>query len=324
MSEDPSQSNTPLVLLINDEEWTSRSIESILKPEGFAVLRAYTGQQGLELASRMKLDLLLIDLRLPDVTGIDLCAQVRKLATVRPSTPIIVFSSGPIRRSEKLAAMSAGAWAVLDPPLDPQELLALMTPFIGAKRDADLALEMSYVDPLTGIYNVQGLMRRVSEMSGDTTRSQRPLACVVLGPSSPESEGTEHAEGPTFLTSPQPVDPEVTRELGHMILSVTRLSDAVGRVGENNFVIMAPGTDEAGAQRLAERVMQVVDGARADNKELRDVDLRAGLYVLSGTEPDTLIPEEFLRRATSALRGAQSGSGNGSNGSSRIRPFQEN
>lgn len=322
--QDPSKSAaTPLVLLINDEEWTTRSIESILKPEGYAVLRAYTGRQGLELASKMRLDLLLIDLRLPDITGIDLCAQMRRLPTVRPSTPILIFSSGSVRRSDRLAGFQAGAWSVIEPPLDPQELLALLHPFIAAKRDADAALEMSYVDPLTGFYNVQGLIRRVTEMSGDTTRSRRPLACVVLGPSGPGALGPEARDFPPD-TATHPANPDVTRSLGNMILSATRLSDAVGRVGENDFVIMAPGTDQEGALRLAERVMEAVDRASAQNADLRDIELKAGFYVVSGSEPDTLIPEEFLRRATSALRGAQAAGGKSGNGLSRIRPFQPN
>jgi hypothetical protein len=68
--------------------------------------------------------------------------------------------------------------------------------------------------------------------------------------------------------------------------------------------------------------MEAVDRAAAQNADLRDIELKAGFYVVSGSEPDTLIPEEFLRRATSALRGAQAGGGG--NGISRIRPFQPN
>lgn len=323
MSGHSTKAGTPLVLLVNDEEWTTRSIESILKPEGYAVLRAYTGRQGLELAAKMRLDLVLIDLRLPDITGIDLCAQMRRLPTVRPSTPILIFSSGSVKRSDRLAGLKAGAWNVLDPPIDPQELLALLGPYIAAKQDADAAIELSYVDPLTGFYNVQGLIRRVTEMSGDTTRSHRPLACVVLGPSGPAPMSSEATEFPQDTAS-HPADPDVTRSLGNMILSATRLSDAVGRVGENDFVIMAPGTDQEGAHRLAERVMEAVDRAASQNESLQQIDLKAGFYVVSGSEPDTLIPEEFLRRATSALRGAQSGTAGSSNGISRIRPFQDN
>ena len=44
---------SPTVLLIEDQEWTARSIESIFRPANFAVLKTYTGRQGLEVAARL-------------------------------------------------------------------------------------------------------------------------------------------------------------------------------------------------------------------------------------------------------------------------------
>jgi DNA-binding response OmpR family regulator len=187
MGESSLVPGTPLVLVINDEEWTTRSIESILKPHGYAVLMAYTGRQGLELASKIRPDILLVDLRLPDVTGIDLCARLRELPTVRPSTPMLLFTSGSIDRAERLAAFRSGAWGVLQPPFNPEELLAQLAPFAAAKQDADTAFDTSHLDPLTGFYNMRGLLRRVVEITADTARSRRPLACVALGPLKRES-----------------------------------------------------------------------------------------------------------------------------------------
>ncbi len=180
-----------LALLINDEEWTTRSIESILRPEGYAVLRAYTGRQGFELASRVDADLLMIDVQLPDISGIELIARLRQLPTVRPSVPIVVFTSGKMSRSQRLEAYCQGAWDILQPPFDPQELVARMEPYIRAKRDVDRAIEGADMDPQTGCYNARGLMRRLREVGAEARRSQRPLACVVLGPSSVEGTPTE-------------------------------------------------------------------------------------------------------------------------------------
>src|SRR5690606_3902115 len=58
---------TPLVLLIDDQEWTSRSIESILRPKGHVVLKAYTGQQALELVTKVNPDVVIVDVHLPDI-----------------------------------------------------------------------------------------------------------------------------------------------------------------------------------------------------------------------------------------------------------------
>jgi two-component system, cell cycle response regulator len=284
---------TPLVLVINDEEWTTRSIESILKPRGYAVLMAYTGRQGLELASKIRPDLLLVDLRLPDITGTDLCARLRELPTVRPSTPMLLFTSGSIDRSERMAAFKAGAWNVVQPPFHPEELLAQLEPLVSAKRDADQAFETSHLDPLTGFYNMRGLLRRVVEITADTARSRRPLACVALGPVKRKGDGESE------------VSEEFARSLGNILLSVTRLSDAVGRMGDDDFVIVAPGTDEEGAARLVERITGAVDEGSERDLGLKNLELRAGYYAARGEGSDTVVPEELLRRATDALRKAQ-------------------
>lgn len=317
MSETSGVAGTPLVLLINDEEWTTRSIESILKPEGYAVLRAYSGKQGLELASRIRPDLLLVDFRLPDITGIDLCSRLRDLPTIRPSTPILIFTSGSLRRQDELEGFRAGAWGMLSPPFNPEELVARLAPLVAAKRDADAALEASFLDPLTGFYNIQGLMRRVSEVSADTFRSHRPLACVVLGPRIEEE--TDSAELDLQAVSRLR---DATRDLGAMLVSTTRSSDALGRIGHSDFVIVAPGTDQAGALRLAERLLERIEGSGVtDSPGAAHLDLRAGLYSVSGDEAAAVIPEELLRRATLALRKAQAPA---SPAGSRIRAFEAN
>jgi PleD family two-component response regulator len=283
-----------LALLINDEEWTTRSIESILKPEGYAVLMAYTGRQGFELASRVDADLLLIDLNLPDINGIDLCSRLRKLPAVRASVPIVLFTSGAISRSQRLQAYRCGAWEVLQPPFDPQELVARLAPYVRAKRDADLALQGADIDPQTGCYNSRGLMRRLKELKAEARRSERPLACVVIGPSSVDPEAKAGFAGSDEGSG------DLMRKLGDLILSVTRASDAVARMAQNDFVILAPGTDREGADRLIARVLEGL--ARPDQP---DVSLQAGVCAVSGADADSPAPEEFLRRATSALRDAQ-------------------
>jgi PleD family two-component response regulator len=286
-----------LALLINDEEWTTRSIESILKPEGYAVLMAYTGRQGFELASRVDADLLLIDLQLPDITGIELCARLRGL--LRPSVPIVVFTSGAVTRSQRLQAFRAGAWDVLQPPFDSQELVARLAPYVRAKRDADQALQGADIDAQTGCYNSRGLMRRLKELGAEAKRSGRPLACVAIGPSSIDGSS---AKGPG-----QPADGEgafsgeFARRMGELLLSLTRASDAVARMAQTEFIIVAPGTDQEGADRLIARVLE---GAAEEGRPSPSI--KAGVCAISGAEADSpAAAEEFLRRATNALRDLQ-------------------
>lgn len=294
----PETSYTPLVLLIEDQEWTARSIESILSPHGYAVFKAYTGRQGLDIVRKMIPDLVLVDLRLPDMKGTDVLKQLAGVPTVYPSTPRILVSTSPISQAERLDALEAGAWDILRPPLDSQELTLRFGTWTRAKRDADEARERGLVDPLTGLYNFNGLLRRIDELVSDASRNERFISLVMLGP--PATEEPETGE---------PMPDHRARSLGRTLMSTARLSDAIGRVGEGEFVVIAPGTDPNGAARLAERMLEAAGGS--------EVPLRAGIYSTRRTKKEPVASLDLLSRATAALRQAQAGENGG-----RIKAYE--
>ncbi len=306
-----NSTGTPLVLLVNSEEWASRSFESILKPQGYVVLKAYTGHQGLGLAQKIRPDLIMIERRLPDMDGGEVSERMRELPTVRPSTPILAFTTGALTRKERLGLLKAGAWDVLNPPFDPEEVVARVECYVDAKRDTDAAMEQSDVDPLTGLYNLHGTMKRMTELLSAARRNGRDLACVVVGPA--HIEGNPAAGGEAGARLPEgvmgdgsEVGPDVTKPLADMMRATTRGSDAIGRIGDTDFVIVAPDIDEGGATRLAERLLEALEEHAKEDESLRTIQLKAGIYAVSRPEAGTnLVPESFLTHATTALRKAQ-------------------
>ena len=123
MTEAGLTSRPPLILLANEHEWAARSLETILGPHGYAVLRAYTGRQLLGLVRSAQPDLIMVDVRLPDMRGVDLCRALRDDPHFAEETPVILTSSGTPERKERLEAFKAGAWEVVSQPLDAELLL---------------------------------------------------------------------------------------------------------------------------------------------------------------------------------------------------------
>jgi len=276
----------PIVLLIEDQEWTARSLESILGPNGCAVFKAYTGHQGLDILRRVIPDLILVDCHLPDMTGAQVLQQLKEVPTVWPSTPRVLISTNPVSRSERMAVLEEGAWDVLTPPFNPAELTLRFNTWIEAKRDVDRARDQGMVDPLTGLYNFNGLLRRIDELVSDASRYERFISLVAVGLPSSSARGGEGDEE------------EVTRVVGQALGKTTRLSDAVARVGPAEFVIVAPGTDGSGAGILADRLLAAATSA--------ELPLRAGVFSSRRGKKEPVTPLDLLNRVTEALRRAQS------------------
>ncbi len=109
----------PLILLIDDEPQILRALKTILGANHFRVVSAVTGEQGIAQAVAQPPDLIILDLTLPDMDGIQVCEQIRQWSRV----PIIVLS---VREGErdKVSALDKGADDYLTKPFGIEELLA--------------------------------------------------------------------------------------------------------------------------------------------------------------------------------------------------------
>jgi diguanylate cyclase (GGDEF)-like protein len=276
----------PVVLIVNAQEWSTRALESILWPSGYAVIRAYTGRQALDRVRSSRPDLIIIDTNLPDFDSQELCSAIRAEATVLDSTPILMTAPDRPSRELRLGSLRAGAWDFLDYPLDAEELMLRLDSFMRAKFDADHAREKALVDESTGLYNIRGLERRAAELGSHAFRYHWPLACVVVTPDVADRESL-------------PVLREAVRQIAASSREVFRTSDAVGRLGESEFAIIAPGTDAEGAVKLAERLATALNGSSGAGRPA--LQLRAGYQAVSDYHENPIAPMEMLAHASTAL-----------------------
>ncbi|PKN93059.1 MAG: DNA-binding response regulator [Chloroflexi bacterium HGW-Chloroflexi-6] len=109
----------PHILVIDDEPQILRAMRTILTARQFRVSTAANGEEGLALAATQQPDVIILDLSLPDMDGVEVCRQLRQWT----QTPVIVLS---VRDSEhdKVQALDAGADDYLTKPFGIDELLA--------------------------------------------------------------------------------------------------------------------------------------------------------------------------------------------------------
>jgi PleD family two-component response regulator len=289
MTDAAAAPRSPLVLLANAHEWVSRSLESVLRPAGYTVVKAYTGADALEAARHAGADAIVLDAGLPETDVLALCRALRVDPYVTPSTPILVTMPRPLTRPQVLDALRAGANGVWGQPLDTEEFLLRLESLLRAKLDADQARDGGLLDPRTGLYNTRGLERQARGLAAQVDRRDAWLACVVLAP---------EADAPTLVES-----------LARTLRGAARTSDTVGRLGAREFAVLAPDTDGDGAVRLFERLVGAVQQRRGtEHATLR---LRAGYDARAGFRTAALDPAALLERARTALRTAEAAEGDG-------------
>jgi two-component system KDP operon response regulator KdpE len=107
------------VLVCDDEPHIVRALKVVLRGAGFETLPAYTAAEALDVASLRPPDAAIIDLVLPDETGIDVCRRLREWSEM----PIIVLSAVG-EEEQKVRALEAGADDYVVKPFGPRELVA--------------------------------------------------------------------------------------------------------------------------------------------------------------------------------------------------------
>ncbi len=285
MRESERPARPPLVLIANDQEWSARSLETILGPRGYGVLRAYNGRQTLEMARSVQPDAVILDVRLPDADGFEICQALYAEHHLVSGTPVLMTTSDPVNRAQQLAALRVGAWDFMMQPLDGDMLMLKLDTYVRSKREADALREAGLLDPPTGLYNSRGLVRRAREIGAEAMRRRHPLACIAFAPE----------------TTTDDAGARIAEHLGEILGRTARVSDAIGRLGQSEFAIVAPATESAGAVRLAERVQQVVAASPLER-------VRAGYCAVADFAASAVDAVEMLVRAASALRqGAAAG-----------------
>ncbi len=109
----------PVVLVVDDERAIQRFLRPSLEENGYAVLEASTAKSALELVVARKPDVILLDLTLPDMDGLDVLKRLREWS----SAPVIVVSARG-EESDKIAGLDRGADDYLIKPFGVEELLA--------------------------------------------------------------------------------------------------------------------------------------------------------------------------------------------------------
>lgn len=166
------------ILIIEDEEKIARFIELELKYEGYEVEKAYNGRDGLELATSQPFDLILLDIMLPELNGLEVLRRIRRVSNV----PVILLTA---RDSvvDKVTGLDGGADDYITKPFAIEELLARIRVALRNRNDGSkVNVKMESNELKAGLLSLDPVKREVTvgESLIDLTKKEFDLLQYLL------------------------------------------------------------------------------------------------------------------------------------------------
>jgi PleD family two-component response regulator len=271
------------------DEWLCRSLESVFSERGYKVTRTGSGKQALKLARRGDYDVLMLDERLNELTGVEVCVALRDDPLFDHATPIVIVSSSHSTLPSRTAAYAAGAWEYCHLPLDVDGLFMKLGTFLRARRELEASQAKSLMDPSSGLYTPYGLHHLAEQLEARAVRKHEPFACLAFSP-----QGAEDEKG-------RPTEDGAFAEVAHVVREQARRSDIVAKTGASQLSILAPDTDAAGARLLVARLQRELDAASKTATSSGSFKLRAGYCAVADLAAADIDLTELVHRAESAL-----------------------
>jgi len=142
--------NTPRILLVDDEEDILEFVSYNLQREGFRVYSARNGLEAIEMAGKVKPDLVILDVMMPEMDGIAACEEIRKLPSCK--NVIIAFLTARGEDYSQIAGFEAGADDYITKPIRPKVLISRVKALL--KRAGGMGADAAENDKIINIGDI--------------------------------------------------------------------------------------------------------------------------------------------------------------------------
>ncbi len=300
-----------VVVVADDDRITRDMLSQILKNHGFVVDAVSDGQLALERVAKGGVDLVLLDVLMPRLSGLEACRLLKGMTS--DSFLPVVLVTVKTDSASRVEGLRIGADDYVCKPFEENELIARVEAMLRIKKlhdhvaQAKAKLEqLSVHDELTGLYNYRYLHTRLSEEFKRAERYHDPLAASVIDIDRLQAFNEDGGRA---------AGDRVIQTVADAIRRSVREVDVVARFGGDEFLVVLPSTHFAGSVTVAERIWQDVaqSPALARSGAAPTVSVGVALY----PSRDVRTKDALLRAADAALHQAKRDGGN------RICVFQQ-
>lgn len=298
------------VLIVEDDNYVQQVLKKVFSKMDLEVLICSTGSEALDIVMREKIRLAVIDWVLPEteMDGLMVCRKIRKMRLSRYVYMIVLTARTD--KEDLVEALDSGADDYIRKPFDEGELAArirvglriiqLENKLVNSQRKL---MSLAREDPLTKLFNRRALFDEVLKELNRSMREKGNIATVMLDIDNFKAINDTHGHlaGDIVLV-------EVARRLK----IACREYDLVGRYGGEEFFMLLPHTDRAGALKVAERIHTAMKSKPVEfGKNKITFSASIGVYStsfeteLKGQNVNERLLDEMIRKTDYALYAAK-------------------
>lgn len=278
------------LLVVDDQPINIRLIHQIFSVD-HDVFMASSGEQALTFCRQTPPDLVLLDVLMPDKSGLEVCRELKQ----SPDTALIpvIFVTALNNADEEAACWDAGGVDFITKPINAQTTRNRVRAHLMLKYQSDILRRMAWIDGLTGVANRRQFDERLQREWKRCRRDNLRLAAAVIDIDyfKPFNDTYGHLAGDDCL-----------RRVAQAIQgALSRPADFVARTGGEEFTCVLPDADAAGAMLIAQRIADAVEGLQIPHVNGARSHVTVSIGIAAATTSRDLEPDDLLTRADSAL-----------------------
>lgn len=248
------------ILVVDDMPSNLRLLATILS-DRYQVSVASSGREALALLERITPDLIILDVEMPGMSGLDLCRTLKDIAEYR-HIPVI-FLTGRSDEANEVLGLQLGAVDYITKPFNKAIVRARIHTQIELKRYSDLLQQHAFLDGLTGLPNRRRLDQFLAECwTSPGVNANDPISAIMIDVDyfKAYNDHYGHQTGDHCL-----------REIATTLSQARRrTNDLLARYGGEEFVLVMPGASGENARSQADRLQSAIESANIPHSGLSE------------------------------------------------------